>query len=139
MSYDLVKLEDLYQTGLAAARVHFMNLIEYAASVLPTVIHGDIPKTMEEMGGLFSASTKGCYLTLLRDRDDYFPIQAEFKCTDGQWSLDRFSITLGSFCPDIQTMCLEDVIIISRKIARMKKDHSAMDMLSEIKQTSVVM
>ena len=120
----IAMMESLLQDGKLAAQEHFETLIAATKKVLPESFWPEIPANMDDMGGLFSASSKTVYLSFFTKMDDYHPINANFKYLADQslWVFDKFSLTVGVsvFGREFYADTLADAIFVSRKIASWK-------------------
>ena len=129
----LVMLEGLYKDGEVAAQKHFEKLIECAKAALPEFMWHQLPKAREEVGGLFTASSKSMYLLIFKDMAGYTPMQANFKYVStfqngipgefvrGHWEFENFALELGVFGRvTFEAYTLADAVLLSRNYDKLK-------------------
>jgi len=134
-THKLIELESLHETGKQRAYEHFTRLCTEALRTLPPSLHGDVPLTVESLGGLFSASSTEVYITVLKDCPDYYPINVEFKFEKTSmmgWKFSEYYISMGMFgSVVIRAKTIEDILVVSRKIASMNKGAATQELMSE--------
>lgn len=127
MSIEL--LDAIHAKGLVASQEHFETLIRCIDRILPEGVRDTIPKTLDEVTGLFSASTKEFHLTILHDKPGYEALTAvfEYQISDitsrGNWLLKKFSVLIGgegmfSMPKEYTATCIEDALVLSKRIAK---------------------
>ena len=125
-------LDELHAKGLAAAQEHFYGLVECMHSVLPNGVNGTIPKTLADVAGLFSASTKECSLVILHNTPGYQSMNAVFEYNaESGWSLKKFSVMIGDsnslfqIPKEYTASCIEDALVLSKQIFKYREKYAA--------------
>lgn len=118
----LVILEGLYRDGDIAARRNFDDLMTCAENAIPPFLWPQLPKTKEELGGLFTASSRSMYLLIFKDIPGYSPMQANFKYESGAWKFEHFALEIGGAFSRIviEAHTLADAVLISRNYDKLK-------------------
>ncbi len=146
MSSNIEVLDKIHAKGLAAAQAHFDALVACIHSVLPDGVKDTIPKTLGDVAGLFSASTKEFYLVILHDKPGYESMNAVFCYKSGEdfatpgyvgwrevhpcWYLKKFCVMIGGDglfqAPKEYTAnCIEDALVLSKQIAKYRDKYTA--------------
>lgn len=133
-------LDEIHAKGLSAAQAHFDKLVECMHSVLPDGVKETIPKTLEEVAGLFSASTKEFFLTILPEKPGYESMSVVFCLEDAytlrppeiksRWSLKKFSVLIGGngmfqAPKEYIAMTIEDALVLSKQIFKYREKYAA--------------
>ncbi len=139
MSIEL--LDEIHAKGLAAAQAHFDSLVTCMHSVLPEGVKDTIPTSLDNVAGLFSASTELFYLTILFDKPGYQSISVVFEHKVSQypseshptgtyWAFKKFSVMIGeggifSMPKEYVAMRIEDALVLSKQIAKYREKYAA--------------
>lgn len=138
MSLEL--LDTIHAKGLVAAQAHFEALVAVMNSVLPDGVKDTIPKTLDEVAGLFSASTKEFYLIILANTPGYESMNVVFKYAITRapladyglpgWCFKKFSVMIGSTSmfsapKEYTATCIEDALVLSKRIAKYREQYVA--------------
>lgn len=131
MSIEL--LDTLHTKGLVAAHAHFDTLVACMHSMLPEGVKDTIPKTLDEVAGLFSASTKEFYLTILPNTLGYESLSVVFEYKEladpcnrvnlmWAWAFKKYCVMIGGYTmlsipKEYTANCIEDALVLSKKIA----------------------
>lgn len=128
-------LDNIHAKGLSTAQAHFESLVECMHSVLPDGVKETIPKTLDEVAGLFSASTKEFFLVILPDKPGYESMNAVFEYqgigpTAAGWSLKKFSVLIGGngmfqAPKEYIAMTIEDALVLSKQIFKYREKYAA--------------
>lgn len=123
-------LENILERGTKRAQAHFVGLSLCFENSLPEVLRQALPKSIDDLGGLFSASTKQIYLTVFDKMPGFEPLSAIFDYTNGVWALTEFSIILGGHTflgggKKFSMATVEDAAVVSKHIAAI---HSKQDL-----------
>ena len=127
----LEELDRLCALGTKRALEHFSVLRSAALRLLPESLHGDVPLTVEGLGGLFSASSTGVHITVLRDLQEYFPVHVNFEYRGESWYFKDYSISLGLFGGNVTAKTIEDIVMMSRNLASMKTSSTTQELMSD--------
>jgi len=138
-----ILLDDLHAKGLAAAQAHFDTLLECIHAVLPEGVKDTIPKTLEDVGGLFSASTKEFYLMILHNTPGYESLNVVFEYRQIRptgviengidpmgWCFKKFCVMIGGggmfgIPKEYVAMNIHDALVISKQIADYRDKYAA--------------
>lgn len=139
-------LEQLLEDGQKAAQSHFEAFIQCVHGVLPDGLRDTVPATIEDMGGLFTASTVEVYLLIFANTPGYESINACFKygkIPDGtlEWMFNKFAVSIGGgnlfTAPrEVTASRLQDAVVMSRRIAQYRDKAAAEVALIEAGSTS---
>lgn len=118
----IVMLEGLYQDAIIAADRHFEDIVICARQALPEFLWHQFPKSREELGGLFTASSESIYFIIFKDVSDYTPIQASFTYKpESGWQFAGFSLQFGMFGTVVfEAKTLADAVMLSRNYEKLK-------------------
>ncbi len=131
MNTTIELLDEIHAKGLAAAQAHFDSLVTCMHSVLPDGVKDTIPTSLDNVAGLFSASTELFYLTILFDKPGYQSLSVVFDYkTDIGWAFKKFSVMIGeggifSMPKEYVAMRIEDALVLSKQIAKYREKYAA--------------
>ncbi len=129
MTTSIELLDQIHAKGLSAAQAHFDALVVCMHSALPDGVKDTIPKTLDDVAGLFSASTELFYLTILHDKPGYQSISVVFEHKD-KWAFKKFSVMIGdggmfALPKEYVAMRIEDALVLSKQIAKYRDKYEA--------------